>query len=142
MRYHFFLILHLPRFRTAHKKNSNIFKEMEAFIRSKNAEQCRSHHQKRTQAKDILEILKTFYHHYYEIRFLDGEHCRMELAHYLTKVNPHFLTTANERSGARTDLPSLLFDFERNLQEILFVPKKDQNTQTHWLEEPEAEPTA
>lgn len=64
---------------------------MSAFIRSKNAYQCRSHHQKRCEGKDLQALLKLFFEDYYENRLLDAEHCKKELSHYFTRVNHAFL---------------------------------------------------
>lgn len=44
---------------------------MSAFIRSKNAYQCRSHHQKRCEGRDLRALLRQFYEDYYENRLLD-----------------------------------------------------------------------
>lgn len=74
LRYHFFLILHIRRLYPSHKKNDTLFKEMERFLRTKESRQCRSHHQKRGDVKDILEYLRVFYNENYEIRLLDVEH--------------------------------------------------------------------
>jgi len=59
--YHFFLIINLPRFQDTPKKNTNIFKLMELFISTRNAEQCRSHHQKKTEKKGVVQVLRKFY---------------------------------------------------------------------------------
>lgn len=95
-------------------------------MHTKNADKCRSHHQKRAERRDIVQVLRNFYHNYYEIRLLDGEHLMMELRQYLTRTNPAFLTTNMHRS----DLPALLGEIERNLQVVLQAERRDQEMQT------------
>lgn len=73
-----------------------------------------------------MQVLRNFYHNYYEIRLLDGEHLMMEVRQYLTKTNPAFITN----NMHRFDLPALLEVFERNLQVVLQVERRDQEMQT------------
>ena len=80
---------------------------MELFIPSRNAEQCRSHHQKKTEKKSVVHVLKKFYHNYYEIRQLDLDHSIMELKHYLKNINPLFFN----RKSSKLDAQSLIADF-------------------------------
>lgn len=125
--YHFFLIINLPRFQDTPKKNTNIFKLMELFISTRNAEQCRSHHQKKTEKKGVVQVLRKFYQDHYEIRLLDIDHSVKELRQCLNTINPQFL----ERKNTKIDKQSLVAEFEKNLQSILQVERKDQDSQTY-----------
>lgn len=91
---------------------------MAAFIRSKNAYQCRSHHQKRCEGRDLRVLLRQFYEDYYENRLLDRQHCLRELAHLLQRTRSAFLAHLL-REGRPTTQEQLLQDFERSLGEVL-----------------------
>ena len=144
LRYHFFLILHIRRLYPSHKKNDMLFKEMEGFLRTKESRQCRSHHQKRGDVKDILAYLRGFYYENYEIRLLDVEHMQAELRHYLTKVNPAFLQQIQLVDGSEANIDDIVETFAGNLEFILsnkYLPilSRDQSTQTDFKEDKETQ---
>lgn len=91
---------------------------MSAFIRSKNAYQCRSHHQKRCEGRDLRALLRQFYEDYYENRLLDLEHCKKELAHFLQRTHSAFLAHLHREGRPRT-LEQVLQDFEAGLREVM-----------------------
>ena len=91
---------------------------MSAFLRSKNAYQCRSHHQKRCEGRDLRALLRQFFEDYYENRLLDAEHCKKELAHFLARGGSAFLAYL-EREGRRKSLEAVVEEFEAGLKEVL-----------------------
>lgn len=78
MHYHFFLVLKYRKFAESKSKNQKIFKDMEVFL-GKESTKCRSHHQKRMKnikgIKGISDLIRGFYHNFYEIRCLGLKHC-------------------------------------------------------------------
>lgn len=112
------MILNFSRLYHSHRKQTNIFKDMSAFIRSKNAYQCRSHHQKRCGGRDLKALLRQFYEDYYENRLLDLDHCKKELAHFLQYTSSAFLAHL-QREGRPRTIEQVLQGFETGLREIM-----------------------
>jgi hypothetical protein len=104
--YNFYLMINLKKLVEPRRKSEQIFKEMEAFIKSKTSIQCRSHFLKKS--KNVKKVLEEFIRDYYESRYLDVRHAIMELKYYLKRVNYTFLFEFSQRMRKRIDLEWIL----------------------------------
>ena len=68
-------------------RKTRAFIDMQKFIPTKSAGQCRSHHQKRIQKNQSLDLtLAKFYRDNYVERLLDYEHLERELKYFAEKA--------------------------------------------------------
>jgi hypothetical protein len=67
------------------------FVDMSHFIKTKNSDQCRSHHQKMMKKTSMECDLKRFLMEEYEERLLDAEQIVREMTDFLTKHNPNYV---------------------------------------------------
>jgi hypothetical protein len=67
------------------------FVDMSRFIKTKNSDQCRSHHQKMIKPTNLEHDLRRFLKDEYEERLLDVEQIVREMTHFLTKGNRNYM---------------------------------------------------
>lgn len=82
--------MNLEAFRSPGRKGGK-FVDMSHFIKSKNSDQCRSHHQKMIKHTDVEIDLRSFLKEEYEERLLDAEQIVREMTHFLTKSNRKYM---------------------------------------------------